>query len=95
MSKATGQPATTEGEERADGVTLAALQSQINDLKEQLAALEKRPPIDGRVDQLEAALQSIADLFADMSLNCFRSDRRGDIRRVGEIAGAVREHKEG
>lgn len=94
-SNANDTPAAGDaGEKAADAITLASLQSQINDLKQKLAAIEETP-IEQRVRQLEDGWLSVADLFADLRLSCFGRDRRDDVGKVAAIAAAIREQRKG
>lgn len=95
MRAAATQPKDTRDEDTgADEITLAALQSQLNDLKQRLGERDAAP-IEARTTRLEDALLGAADLFADLRLSCFGSDRRETVQKVAALAAAIRTEREG
>lgn len=88
-------PPAADSEERADSITLAALQSQITDLKAKLERLEQQRSEETRLSAIEAGWLSVADLFADLKAGCFGSDRRDDVRRVAAVGAGIRKQREG
>lgn len=83
-----------EKDGKADAITLASLQSQINDLKRALEQ-QQETPLEKRLQQLEEGWLSVADLFSDLRLSCFGRDRREDVGKVAAIAVAIREQRKG
>lgn len=84
-----------DSEERADGITLAALQSQISDLKQKLEDFEKKRADEDRLSALERGWLSVGDLFADLKAGCFGSDRREDVKKVLAVGADIRKQREG